>query len=103
MTAGNPCLLGNQEVEASGLLHAVSCAASWSVRESLHTWRQREWQQTAVDRWWRLDRQHRRKLRRRAYIKFLNDTLAADGLDPTVSSTARASATMDGRTTKFYE
>ena len=61
MTAGNPCLLAIQEVEASGLLTRCQPRDPFGSGKS-PAWRQREWQQTAADRWWRLDRQHRRKL-----------------------------------------
>jgi len=87
MTAGNPCLLAIQEVEASGLLDTVSAAFTPSVCKGIAAYMAPAGM--AADGWWIagggwIDSTDANYVDA-PYIKFLNDTLAADGLDPTVS------------------
>ncbi|MBO64879.1 MAG: hypothetical protein CL509_01205 [Actinobacteria bacterium] len=87
MTAGNPCLLAIQEVEASGLLDTLSAAFTPSVCKGIAAYMAPAGM--AADGWWIagggwIDSTDANYVDA-PYIKFLNDTLAADGLDPTVS------------------
>ena len=87
MTAGNPCLLAIQEVEASGLLDTLSAAFTPSVCKGIAAYMAPAGM--AADGWWIagggwIDSTDANYVDA-PYIKFLNETLAADGLDPTVS------------------
>ena len=87
MTAGNPCLLAIQELEASGLLDTLSAAFTPSVCKGIAAYMAPAGM--AADGWWIagggwIDSTDANYVDA-PYIKFLNDTLAADGLDPTVS------------------
>ena len=87
MTAGNPCLLAIQEVEASGLLDSVSAAFTPSVCAGIAAYMTPAGM--AADGWWIAgggwkDSQDANYIDD-PYIKFINETLESDGLDQTVS------------------
>ena len=87
MTAGNPCLLAIQEVEASGLLDEVSAAFTPSVCYGIAAYMAPAGM--AADGWWIAgggwkDSQDANYVDE-PYMGFLNETLSADGLDQTVS------------------
>ena len=87
MTAGNPCLLAIQEVEASGLLDSVSAAFTPSVCVGIAAYMTPAGM--AADGWWIAgggwkDSQDA-NYTDDPYMKFLNETLESDGLDQTVS------------------
>jgi branched-chain amino acid transport system substrate-binding protein len=87
MTAGNPCLLAIQEVEASGLLERLSAAFTPSVCKAIAAYMAPAGM--AADSWWVVgggvkdstDPQYTSE----PFIAFLNDTLKAGGLDPSIS------------------
>ncbi|HAN07253.1 MAG TPA: hypothetical protein DCP89_02015, partial [Acidimicrobiaceae bacterium] len=87
MTAGNPCLLAIQEVEASGLLERLSAAFTPSVCKAIAAYMAPAGM--AADSWWVVgggvkdstDPQYTDE----PFIAFLNDTLTAGGLDPSIS------------------
>ena len=87
MTAGNPCLLAIQEVEASGLLERLSAAFTPSVCKAIAAYMAPAGM--AADSWWVVgggvkdstDPQYTDE----PFIAFLNDTLKAGGLDPSIS------------------
>ena len=87
MTAGNPCLLAIQEVEASGLLDSVSAAFTPSVCVGIAAYMTPAGM--AADGWWIAgggwkDSQDA-NYTDDPYMKFINETLESDGLDQTVS------------------
>jgi branched-chain amino acid transport system substrate-binding protein len=87
MTAGNPCLLAIQEVEASGLLDSVSAAFTPSVCVGIAAYMTPAGM--AADGWWIAgggwkDSQDA-NYTDDPYMKFINETLQSDGLDQTVS------------------
>ena len=87
MTAGSPCLLAIQEVEASGLLDSVSAAFTPSVCAGIAAYMTPAGM--AADGWWIAgggwkDSQDA-NYTDDPYMKFLNETLESDGLDQTVS------------------
>ena len=87
MTAGNPCLLAIQEVEASGLLDSVSAAFTPSVCVGIAAYMTPAGM--AADGWWIAgggwkDSQDANYIDD-PYMKFINETLESDGLDQTVS------------------
>jgi len=87
MTAGNPCLLAIQEVEASGLLDRLSAAFTPSVCKGIAAYMAPAGM--AADNWWVVgggvkdstDPQYADE----PFIAFLNETLKAGGLDPSIS------------------
>ena len=87
MTAGNPCLLAVQEVEASGLLDRISAAFTPSVCKAIAAYMAPAGM--AADGWWVVgggvkdstDPQYTSE----PFIAFLNETLEAGGLDPSIS------------------
>ena len=87
MTAGNPCLLAIQEVEASGLLERLSAAFTPSVCKAIAAYMAPAGM--AADSWWVVgggvkdstDPQYASE----PFIAFLNETLEAGGLDPSIS------------------
>ena len=87
MTAGNPCLLAIQEVEAAGLLDEVSAAFTPSVCKGIAAYMAPAGM--AADGWWIVggglkdttDPKHMDE----PFIKFLNKNLEDGGLDPSIS------------------
>ena len=87
MTAGNPCLLAIQEVEAAGLLEDLLVAFTPSVCKGIAAYMAPAGM--AADEWWIVggggkdttDPKHIDE----PFIKFVNENLAAGGLDPAIS------------------
>ena len=87
MTAGNPCLLAIQEVESSGLLERLSAAFTPSVCKAIAAYMAPAGD--AANDWWVVgggvkDSQDP-KYSNEPFIKFVNETLEAGGLDPGIS------------------
>ena len=87
MTAGNPCLLAIQEVEAAGLLETMDAAFTPSVCKAIAAYLAPAGM--AADGWWvvggGLKDTTDPKYVDEPYIAFLNDNLVAAGLDPGIS------------------
>jgi branched-chain amino acid transport system substrate-binding protein len=87
MTAGNPCLLAIQEVEKAGLLETLSAAFTPSVCKGIAAYM--EPAGPAADGWWIVGGGWKDTTDPlyidEPYIKFLNDRLEQDGLDPSIS------------------
>ncbi len=87
MTAGNPCLLAIQEVEAAGLLDSLLAAFTPSVCKGIAAYMAPAG--AAADDWWIVgggvkdttDPAYTDE----PFIAFINDELAAAGLDPSIS------------------
>ena len=87
MTAGNPCLLAIQEVEAAGLLETVKAAFTPSVCKGIAAYMAPAGM--AADGWWIVggglkdttDPKHMDE----PFIQFLNKNLEDGGLDPSIS------------------
>ena len=87
MTAGNPCLLAVQEVEASGLYDRLSAAFTPSVCKGIAAYMAPAGM--AADGWWIVgggskdttDPKHMDE----PFIKFVNENLEDAGLDPAIS------------------
>jgi branched-chain amino acid transport system substrate-binding protein len=87
MTAGNPCLLAIQEVEAAGLLDSLLAAFTPSVCKGIAAYMAPAG--AAADDWWIVgggvkdttDPAYTDE----PFIAFINDELAAAGLDPDIS------------------
>ena len=87
MTAGNPCLLAIQEVEAAGMLETLEAAFTPSVCKGIAAYMAPAGM--AADGWWiagggwkdTTDANHVDE----PYIMFVNETLTAAGLDQSVS------------------
>ncbi len=87
MTAGNPCLLAIQEVEAAGLLDTLSAAFTPSVCKGIEAYMTPAGD--AADDWWivggGLKDTSDPAYADEPYIAFLNQELEAAGLDPSIS------------------
>ena len=87
MTAGNPCLLAIQEVEAAGLLDTLSAAFTPSVCKAIAAYM--EPAGDAADGWWIVGGGAKDtsdpKYIDEPFIDFINTNLAAAGLDPAIS------------------
>ena len=87
MTAGNPCLLAIQEVEAAGLLETMSAAFTPSVCKGIAAYMAPAGM--GADKWWvvggGLKDTSDPKYIDEPFISFLNDNLTAAGLDPAIS------------------
>ena len=87
MTAGNPCLLAIQEVEAAGLLESMSAAFTPSVCKAIAAYMAPAGM--AADKWWvvggGLKDTTDPKYTSEPFISFLNDNLVAAELDPGIS------------------
>ena len=87
MTAGNPCLLAIQEVEASGLLDRLSAAFTPSVCKGVAAYMAPAGM--AADGWWIVgggvkditDPQYIDE----PFVEFIHETLRGGGLDPSIS------------------
>ncbi len=87
MTAGNPCLLAIQEVEASGLLDRLSAAFTPSVCKGVAAYMAPAGM--AADGWWIVgggvkditDPQYIGE----PFVEFIHETLRGGGLDPSIS------------------
>ena len=87
MTAGNPCLLAIQEVEASGLLDRLSAAFTPSVCKGVAAYMAPAGM--AADNWWIVgggvkditDPQYVDE----PFVEFIHETLRGGGLDPSIS------------------
>ena len=87
MTAGNPCLLAIQEVEAAGLLEDLQAAFTPSVCKGIAAYMAPAGM--AADGWWIVgggskdttDPKHMDE----PFIKFVNQNLEDAGLDPAIS------------------
>ena len=87
MTAGNPCLLAIQEVEAAGLLETMSAAFTPSVCKAIAAYMAPAGM--GADDWWVVGGGAKDttdpKYVDEPFITFLNDNLVAGGLDPSIS------------------
>ena len=87
MTAGNPCLLAVQEVEASGLLERLSAAFTPSVCKAIAAYMAPAGM--AADGWWVVGGGVKDstdpKYIEEPFIAFLNQNLEDGGLDPSIS------------------
>ena len=87
MTAGNPCLLAVQEVEASGLLERLSAAFTPSVCKAIAAYMAPAGM--AADGWWVVGGGVKDstdpKYIDEPFIAFLNQNLEDAGLDPSIS------------------
>jgi hypothetical protein len=87
MTAGNPCLLAIQQVEASGLLERLSAAFTPSVCKAIAAYMAPAGM--AADSWWVVGGGVKDSTdppcTDEPFLALLNDTLKAGGLDPSIS------------------
>ncbi len=87
MTAGNPCLLAIQEVEAAGLLDSLLAAFTPSVCKGIAAYMAPAG--AAADDWWIVGGGAKDTTDPvyvdEPFIAFINDNLAAAGLDPAIS------------------
>ncbi|MEE3257456.1 MAG: ABC transporter substrate-binding protein [Actinomycetota bacterium] len=87
MTAGNPCLLAIQEVEASGLLARLDAAFTPSVCKAIAAYMKPAGM--AADKWYVVGGGNKDstdpKYADEPFISFINSTLTDHGLDPNIS------------------